>query len=52
MEQKEKLICARDLTPDTCIFCEQEGKDYCMICADTFTLEEYKQIQKEEQQIF
>ena len=41
MEMKKGLICARDLTPDTCIFCEQEGKDYCMICADTFTEEEY-----------
>ena len=45
MEMKN-LICARDLTPDTCIFCEQEGSDYCTICADGFTLEEYKQIQE------
>ena len=49
MEQKEGLICARGLTPETCFLCEQEGKDYCMICADSFTLEEYKTIQKEEQ---
>ena len=49
MEQKEGLICARGLTPDTCFLCEQEGNDYCMICADRFTLEEYKTIQKEGQ---
>ena len=44
---EEGLICARDLTPETCFLCEQEGNDYCMICADRFTLEEYKTIQKE-----
>lgn len=47
MEQKEGLICARSETPSTCILCESEGQDYCMICADACTLEEYKQIQRE-----
>ena len=47
MIQKKRLICARDLTPDTCIFCEQEGKDYCMICADAYTETEYQEIYKE-----
>ena len=49
MEMKKGLICGRDENPETCFLCEQEGKDYCMICADRFTLEEYKTIQKEEQ---
>lgn len=40
MEQKEGLICARGLTPDTCVLCESEGQDYCMICADAYTLED------------
>ena len=45
----QQYVCGRDENPDTCFLCEQEGKDYCMICADGFTLEEYKQIQEEEQ---
>ena len=48
METK-RLICTRNESPDTCFLCEQEGKDYCMICADALTLEEYKTIQKEGQ---
>lgn len=48
MEMK-RLICTRNESPETCFLCEQEGKDYCMICADGFTLEEYKQL---EEQIF
>ena len=48
MEMK-KFVCTRNESPDTCFLCEQEGKDYCMICADKFTLEEYKIIQKEGQ---
>ena len=43
MEQKKGLICARGLTPDTCVLCESEGQDYCMICADACTYEEYEQ---------
>ena len=42
----QQYICGRDENPETCFLCEQEGKDYCMICADGFTLEEYKQIQE------
>ena len=45
--QQEQYVCGRNENPETCFFCEQEGKDYCMICADRFTLEEYKTIQKE-----
>ena len=41
-----KLICTRNECPSTCFLIEQEGQDYCMICADAFTLEEYKQIQE------
>ena len=48
MEMK-RLICTRNESPETCFLCEQEGKDYCRICADRFTLEEYKTIQKEGQ---
>ena len=43
MEQKEGLICARSETPSTCILCESEGQDYCMICADAYTYEEYEE---------
>ena len=46
MEMK-RLICSRNEHPDTCFLVEQEGNDYCMICADRFTLEEHKQIQRE-----
>ena len=46
MEMKKDLICQRNENPETCFLCEQEGKDYCMICADGFTLEEYEMIQK------
>ena len=42
----QQYICGRDESPETCFLCEQEGNDYCMICADAFTLEEYKQIQE------
>ena len=42
----QQYVCGRDENPETCFLCEQEGNDYCMICADGFTLEEYKQIQK------
>ena len=45
----EQYVCGRDESPETCFLCEQEGNDYCMICADRFTLEEYKTIQKEGQ---
>ena len=45
--QQEQYICGRNENPETCFLCEQEGNDYCMICADRFTLEEYKTIQKE-----
>ena len=47
MEMKmKKLVCIRNECPDTCFLCEQEGKDYCMICADTFTEEEYQELYK------
>ena len=46
MNNQQEYICGRDESPETCFLCEQEGKDYCMICADRFTLEEYKQIQE------
>lgn len=49
MSNQQQYVCGRDESPETCFLCEQEGKDYCMICADKFTLEEYKTIQKEEQ---
>ena len=42
----QQYICGRNESPETCFLCEQEGNDYCMICADGFTLEEYKQIQE------
>ena len=45
----KRLVCTRNESPETCFLCEQEGKDYCMICADKFTLEEYKAMQKEGQ---
>ena len=43
MEMK-RLVCTRNESPDTCFLCEQEGKDYCMICADACTLEELQNI--------
>ena len=46
MDNEQQYVCGRDENPETCFLCEQEGKDYCMICADRFTLEEYKQIQE------
>ena len=49
MSNQQEYICGRDESPETCFLCEQEGKDHCMICADRFTLEEYKTIQKEGQ---
>lgn len=49
MSNQQQHVCGRDESPETCFLCEQEGKDYCMICADRFTLEEYKTIQKEGQ---
>ncbi len=49
MSNQQQYVCGRDESPETCFLCEQEGKDYCMICADRFTLEEYKTIQKEGQ---
>ena len=49
MNDQQQYICGRNENPETCFLCEQEGKDYCMICADRFTLEEYKTIQKEGQ---
>ncbi len=49
MSNQQQYVCGRDESPETCFLCEQEGKDYCMICADRFTLEEYKAMQKEGQ---
>ena len=49
MDNQQQYICGRNENPETCFLCEQEGNDYCMICADRFTLEEYKTIQKEGQ---
>ena len=46
MEMKKDLICSRNEHPDTCFLCEQEGKDYCMICADACTLEDLHSITK------
>ena len=40
----KRLICSRNEHPDTCILCENEGNDYCMICADACTLEEMHNI--------
>ena len=42
----EPFICGRKETAETCFLCKEEGKNYCLICADRFTLEEYKQIQE------
>ena len=39
MEMKN-LICSRNESPDTCMLCESEGQDYCMVCADACTLED------------
>ena len=44
--QQEQYICGRNENPETCFLCEQEGQDYCMICADALTLEEYETIQR------
>ena len=46
MNNEQQYICGRDENPETCFLCEQEGNDYCMICADRFTLEDYETIQK------
>ena len=46
MEMK-KLVCTRNESPDTCFLCEQEGKDYCMKCADACTETEYQETYKE-----
>ena len=43
-QQEQQYVCGRDESPETCFLCEQEGKDYCMICADRFTVEDYKTI--------
>ena len=48
MMETKKFICARNECPETCFLCEQEGNDYCMICADAFTEEDYETIQKHE----
>ena len=40
MEMK-RLICSRNEHPDTCFLVEQEGQDYCMVCADALTEDEY-----------
>ena len=40
METKN-LICTRNECPSTCFLIEQEGPDYCMICADAYSYEEY-----------
>ena len=42
----QQYICGRNENPETCFLCEQEGKDYCMICADRFTVEDYKTIEE------
>lgn len=31
---KKSIICARNETPETCFFCETEGKGFCNHCAD------------------
>ena len=46
MNDQQQYICGRNENPETCFLCEQEGKDYCMICADAFTEEDYETIQK------
>ena len=46
MEMRKDLICQRNENPDTCIFCQEEGQDYCTICADALTPEEYETIQR------
>ena len=38
-----KLICTRNECPSTCFLVEQEGQDYCMICADACTYKEYEE---------
>ena len=45
----QQYICGRDESPETCFLCKQEGQGYFMICADRFTLGEYKTVQKEGQ---
>ena len=42
----EEYVCGRNENPETCSQRKQEGNDYCMICADRFTLEEYETIQR------
>ena len=42
METKN-LICTRNECPSTCFLIEQEGPDYCMICADACSYEEYEE---------
>ena len=42
METKN-LICIRNECPSTCFLIEQEGPDYCMICADACSYEEYEE---------
>ena len=36
----QQYICGRDESPETCFLCKQEDKDYCIYCADSFTIEE------------
>ena len=43
----KRLVCTRNESPETCFLCEQEGKDYCMICADAYTEAEYQETYKE-----
>ena len=43
MKVKKNLICTRNECPSTCFLVEQEGQDYCMICADACTYEEYEE---------
>jgi hypothetical protein len=47
MSNQQQYVCGRDENPETCFLCEQEGKDYCMICADRLTSEECKTLERE-----
>lgn len=47
MDNEQQYVCGRDENPETCFLCEQEGKDYCMICADAYTEAEYQETYKE-----